>query len=282
MVAKPLPDAQVDLRITRNNETAEASYLRSDRFSLLPERSPEGRLLPIPYQLKVSAKARQVYLRVEPGRGLQVSIPRRYSKRSIPALVESQRAWITEALEDLDAKTPELYRQWPPRRLDLIAKGTSLHIDYTDTPGKTTAQVRQVAADQLQINVDVTDKPLVAECIASALKPLAREVLGPMLARRAKETSLFYKRMVIRGQRTVWGSYSSTGTLSLNYKLLFVNPDLLDYVLLHELAHIRHLDHSAAFWRFLDGLKPNAREYDKELSDAGQVVPPWLELAGTR
>jgi len=69
--------------------------------------------------------------------------------------------------------------------------------------------------------------------------------------------------------------------LSLNYKLVFINPHIVDYVLLHELAHTRHLDHSAAFWRFLDGLKPNARQLDRQLKEAGSQVPPWLELAGT-
>lgn len=257
-------------------------------FLLRPPVGSDGQLEPIPYQLKVSAKARQVYLRVEPGRGLQVTIPKRYAKRSIPALVESQRKWITEALVDLDEKTPPIYRQWPPPQLKLSACETMVDVSYTHKPGsddyidsQNTGSATWESPSRLHIEADTNNKPLVASCIASALKPRAKALLGPWLERCATQSRLHYKRMMIRGQRTVWGSYSSSGTLSLNYKLVFLNPELVDYVLLHELAHTKHLDHSSAFWRFLDELKPNAAEFDRELKEAGSQVPPWLELAGT-
>jgi len=249
-------------------------------FRLQPPESRDGRPVPIPYELKVSAKARQVYLRVEPGRGLQVTIPKRYSKRSIPALVESQRAWVTEALRDLDEKTPEIYRQWPPPQLYLEACETMVNVNYNHTPGQDSANVSWDSPQQLHLSVDVENKALVAKCIATAMKPCAKALLEPWLARCAKEAQLHYKKLVIRGQRTVWGSYSSSGTLSLNYKLLFVRAPLVEYVLLHELAHTRHLDHSAAFWRFLEELIPGAAKFDRELKEAGSLPPPWLELVG--
>lgn len=250
-------------------------------FSLAPPTSSNGKLLPIPYEIKLSTKARQVYLRVEPGRGLQVTIPKRYAKRAIPALVESQRAWITEALADLDEKTPVLYRQWPPPQLYLNACETMIDVVYSHSSDEESASVNWKTPECLHLSVDINNKPLVAKCIATALKPFAETLLAPWLARCAKQSQLHYKRVTIRGQRTVWGSCSSNGTISLNYKLLFVRPELVDYVLLHELAHTRHMDHSAAFWRFLDELKPNAAQFDKELKQAGSLPPPWLELVGS-
>jgi len=250
-------------------------------FVLAPQLDSNGLPRPIPYQLKQSPKARQVYLRVEPGRGLQVTIPKRYPKRSIPALVESQRDWITAALIDLDKKTPAIYRQWPPPQLQLNACRSVVNVRYTDTPSAISGSATWESPTDLHLVVDTNNKPMVAQFIAAALKPRAAETLGPWLERCAARSRLCYKRMVIRGQRTVWGSYSSSGTLSLNYKLLFVNPDIVDYVLLHELAHTRHLDHSAAFWRFLDGLIPNSRQVDRQLKEAGTQVPPWLELVGS-
>ncbi len=254
-------------------------YIEPTGFSLCPPQAENGQPAPIPYQLKVSAKARQVYLRVEPGRGLQVTIPKRYAKRSIPALVESQRKWITEALADLDDKTPAIYRQWPPPQLHLAADNTMVNIVYLESASADAATMQWVASDCLQLSVDLTNKELVAKCIAEALKPRARDVLGPWLAGCAQRSGLSYKRMSIRGQRTVWGSFSSSGTLSLNYKLLFLDPNIVDYVLLHELAHTRYLDHSPTFWRFLEQLKPNSQALDRQLKEAGYMVPPWLELA---
>ncbi len=253
----------------------------ADGFTLCPQPGVNGHPPPpIPYQLKVSAKARQVYLRVEPGRGLQVTIPKRYAKRSIPALVESQRSWITEALIDLDKKTPAIYRQWPPPQLELHMCETMVNVGYTHTPNADMASATWKSSSQLHVQADTDNKPLVATCIAGALKPKAKLLLAPWLEDCARRSGLHYKRLMIRGQRTVWGSYSSSGTLSLNYKLLFLKPDVVDYVLLHELAHTKHLDHSPAFWQFVSELKPHALELDQELKNSGELVPPWLELVG--
>lgn len=268
--------------VNAHGQEYEGVEIDRNGFLLCPQTDAQGRNTPIPYELKVSAKARQVYLRVEPGRGLQVTIPRRYPKRSIPALVESQRNWLTEALVDLDNKTPAIYRQWPPPQLHLQARGSMVNVHYRRIASSMTkAYSKWASPTELLLDVDITNKPLVAKCIARALREPAYDLLGPWLDGCSIRSQLQFKRLVIRGQRTVWGSYSSSGTLSLNYKLLFLEPELVDYVLLHELAHIRHLDHSAAFWEFLEALKPNALELDQLLKESGHQVPPWLELAAS-
>ncbi len=241
---------------------------------------PVSPAAPLEYTLKVSARARQVIMRVEQGRGLLVTIPRRYPKRSIPELVESQRAWIEKALSDIAQKTPEQYRVWPPRLLSLHAVGKEIAVRY-ESPDKasTATTARWVAPNELLLCVDSNDKVQVATCLAAVLKKTARELLEPQLQQFSRQTGLCYKRLSIRGQRSLWGSYSSSGTLSLNYKLLFLSSDLVDYVMLHELAHTRHLDHSEAFWSLLRTLKDGAMTLDQQLNTAGPMVPPWLELA---
>lgn len=233
---------------------------------------------PIPYSIKVSSRARQVYLRAVPGRGLVVTIPKRFPKRDVPEIIESQRSWVEQALADLAAQVPQEFRNWPPHSLTLVACECQFDIEYTAQRGNV-ARARWLSETKLLIEADVDDRVAVASCLAAVLKDRAKKVLGPWLARLASSRGFEYKRLVVRGQRSVWGSYSSSGTLSLNYKLLFLQPRLVDYVLLHELAHTRHLDHSAAFWDLLERQMEDAREIDKELHDAGKRVPPWLELA---
>ena len=245
------------------------------------------------YQLKVSVRARQVTMRVVHGRGLLVTVPKRFARKHVPAIIEQQRAWIESALADLDARTPALYREWPPRRLKLAACQSDVKLVFTAAQQRTSrvdegrtaaacvsdSEARWRSETQLELHIDPANKQRVAECIAAALKGRAHKHLSVWLANHARSHGLHYKRLSVRGQRTLWGSYSSSGTLSLNYKLLFLPNDLVNYVMLHELAHTRHLDHSPAFWRLLDKLHPNARELDKALSSAGELVPPWLELA---
>jgi len=239
-------------------------------------------LPPIEYTLTVSARARRVYLRVEQGRGLLVTIPKRYPKREIPALVESQREWIQESLDEIEARTPEVYRCWPPKTLNLDAEGLVVSVEFAPSTEVVDGlfEAKWLSDTRLLLCVDQSSRVAVATAMAAALKARAKKVFGPWLAARARQNGLTYKRLGIRGQKTLWGSYSSSGTLSLNYKLLFLPQDLADYVLLHELAHTRHMDHSPEFWQFLDQIKPGAQALDAQLSDAGSLVPPWLELAG--
>ena len=252
------------------------------------------------YELVVSRRAKRLTLRVVPGRGLVVSIPQRFPKTCVPEFVQRNRAWIDATMAEQAARTPSSYRQWPPRELLMPALGKSLLLGYASetevTAGIETnfgSQHAQGATEpdfnvpwpqaashlQLEITASKEDRPAVAQEIAVYLKSLALDFLPPLLASYAHLHDLHYERVSIRGQRTRWGSYSTTGTLTLNYKLLFLSRELVTYVVLHELAHTRYLDHSEAFWQLLSQLDVNARKLDRQLRKVGSAVPPWLELA---
>jgi hypothetical protein len=235
---------------------------------------------PLDYQLVVSSRAKRLTLRVEPGRGVIVTAPKRFPKRDIPKFVESNRRWIESSLKEVERLTPAVYRQWPPRRLNIDALSEVWYLSYlSDSPINGSISSDSDNEQMLSLCAEPSDKGAVAAEIAERLIASAREVLPPMLAEHAARHGLKYSKVQVRGQRSVWGSYSSSGTLSLNYKLLFLPVDLVDYVLLHELAHTLYLDHSAKFWKQLEQFHPDARALDKRLTKAGRDVPPWLELA---
>jgi len=230
------------------------------------------------YTLRTNARAKRITLRVLPGQGLVVSAPPRVTRREIAAVVHEHRAWAWQALAEGEAALPAACREWPPRQLDLAALGCRVVVGFLPS-----GQVRNVAAAQagtlLELDTDPGDRIAVASAVAAWLKPRARRHLVPRLAALAERHGFAYRRCAIRGQRTVWGSYSASGTLSLNYKLLFLPPELVDYVLMHELVHTRHLDHSARFWDLLERCQPGARARDRRLHSAARRVPPWLERA---
>lgn len=235
---------------------------------------------PLDYRLVVSSRARRLTLRVEPGRGVVVTAPKRFPKRDIPKFVETNRRWIEVALQELERHTPDVYRQWPPRCLKLQVLAQVWRLTYSsDAPDDITALAAIGNERTLAISAEASNKTAVASEIAEHLARTARLILPPMLAVHAERHDLTYSKVQVRGQRSVWGSYSSTGTLSLNYKLLFLRPELVDYVLLHELTHTLYLDHSPKFWRQLEQFQPEALVLDKLLKKAGRDVPPWLEWA---
>jgi predicted metal-dependent hydrolase len=83
-------------------------------------------------------------------------------------------------------------------------------------------------------------------------------------------------RLQIRCQRTRWGSCSRRGTISLNVCLLFQTPEVLRYLMIHELAHLRHMNHSARFWSDVARHEPDWRALDRELLQGWRRVPSWM------
>ena len=81
-----------------------------------------------------------------------------------------------------------------------------------------------------------------------------------------------YNRITIRDQKTRWGSCSARGTLSFNWRLMLAPPAILDYVVVHELCHLTHMDHSAAFWQAVESVCPDYRSARKWLKEHGQEL----------
>ena len=104
----------------------------------------------------------------------------------------------------------------------------------------------------------------------------AEERLAPRLLALARELGYPVKRVVIRCQRTRWGSCSTRGTVSLNCSLVFLGMDVVRYLFVHELAHTKHMNHSASFWRLVERIEPDYRRLDRELLASWRIVPGWV------
>ncbi len=92
----------------------------------------------------------------------------------------------------------------------------------------------------------------------------------------ADELNYPVARVSIRCQRTRWGSCSTRGTVSLNCSLVFLRPEVVRYLFVHELAHTKHMNHSANFWRLVERLEPDYRRLDRELLAGWRTVPGWV------
>ncbi|MCM1039737.1 MAG: M48 family metallopeptidase [Roseburia sp.] len=98
-------------------------------------------------------------------------------------------------------------------------------------------------------------------------KEAARDYIPKRVAYYLPMTGGSYTRISIRDQKTRWGSCSGKGTLSFNWRLMLAPPAILDYVIVHELCHLTHMDHSPAFWQAVGAVYPdyqNARKWLKE------------------
>lgn len=108
------------------------------------------------------------------------------------------------------------------------------------------------------------------------LRLRVRDSLFPMAQTLADKHRLPLRCLLVKSQRTRWASCSAQKNVALNTKILFLPPDMVRYVLAHELCHLRVMNHSRRFWLLVQAVCPDYRSLDTGLRDAWKMVPSWL------
>jgi predicted metal-dependent hydrolase len=227
------------------------------------------------YELRISRKARRLRIDVSARRGVVVVVPAGTPQAAVREFIDAKQAWVQRARARVAAQARELAQpdEAVPSELELRALGRCYRVECTD------GERPRVACRGSRVRLaGATDEAHARALLTHWLKRRARERIGERLRELAEHHGFDYKRINVRGQRTRWASCSSRGTISLNYKLLFLPPELVDHVLLHELAHTRHLNHSQRFWRLLARLDPDWRQHHEALGQATQWLPAWVEM----
>jgi predicted metal-dependent hydrolase len=231
----------------------------------------------IPYTVRVRANARSVRIRVTHRQGVVVTIPRGFARSGIAALLAREEDWVRAALERVSArqKLLEASDGWHlPSQIALPAIATQWTVTTDPSPAGI-VMLRELPAHQLLLTGAVGDLAACRAALSRWIVRQARHHLVPRLHARSVELGLHYRRVGIRRQRTRWASCSARGTISLSANLLFLEPRYVDYVLTHELCHLKELNHSRRFWRLVGQHYPGYREVDVHLRQLSGAIPRW-------
>jgi predicted metal-dependent hydrolase len=186
------------------------------------------------------------------------------------------RAWIERQLARLAKEEPKRVGGGLPTALELRALSERWGLEYQPYAA-TRRQVIERAGRSLALNCEASDTASASALLAPWLREKARSYLIPRLAQLSKETGLDYRCVQIKWQRTLWGSCSSKRRINLSARLIFLPPELVRYVLVHELCHTKHCNHSARFWRLVAVFEPAYRERKGALRQTRSLVPGFLE-----
>jgi predicted metal-dependent hydrolase len=127
--------------------------------------------------------------------------------------------------------------------------------------------------DEIQLSASRVESTSIRDELEHLYRKTAREHFTTRADHFCKVMGADYEQIQIRNQKTRWGSYSpSTGTLSLNFRLLMAPPDVIDYVIVHELAHEEHPNHGPRFWRLVAQQVPDYQERGEWLSEKGHLL----------
>jgi len=231
-----------------------------------------------PYILRISEKAKHVRFQVSVEKGLEIVVPKRFRASRLPSLVEKNSRWIERAFQKAKTFQGQIgpVQDWQvPEEITLLALGTTWRVLSRENARKSVV-VQMASANTLSLHGGTNDSSACQNALKAWLTHTAKEHLIPWLKRVSDETRLGYSSVSIRQQRTRWGSCTSRHLISLNARLLFLPPDLVTYVLVHELCHTRHLNHSPRFWRLVESYLPDYRQLDQQLRNGDQYMPGWL------
>ncbi len=121
-----------------------------------------------------------------------------------------------------------------------------------------------------------SERPAVlARLAASWYRAEAARLLPPLVERLVTATGLRPTRVLIRTQRSRWGSCAADGTIRLSWRLVMLPQEMVEDVVLHELVHLRHRNHGAGFWAALELLRPGAKQRARELRRASRALPEF-------
>jgi predicted metal-dependent hydrolase len=213
----------------------------------------------IPYTIRRSTRARRIRVTVDATRGVQVVLPRRAAEREAAAAVRELGPWISRRVSELRRAQATV----AARGETLPFLGQTLQVRAE--PGRSRAWRR---ADELL----VPDGPERQPAIERWYRHAARDEITARLDRACAAAGLEYERLTIRGQRTRWASCSATRAMSFNWRLLLAPAAVLDYVVWHEVCHLRVMDHSPAFWSELERWCPDYRVHKEWLRRHGPTL----------
>jgi predicted metal-dependent hydrolase len=234
------------------------------------------------YTVRESARAKRVRLRVTVSDGLVVVIPKGFDRRRIPGMLEEKRDWVDRAMKEIEAHRAALpSADGRPEAIELPASGLTWRLEWRKAPGDDVT-IAAIGPSRLRLSGSVDDPTAWRSALRGWLLARGREHLIPWVDEMAHALGVRVERVSVRCQKTRWGSYSTRGTISLNAQLLFLPERLVRFVLLHELCHAAHPDHSSSFWDLVRTHEPDADRLRKELRAAWKQVPHWLSAGLAR
>lgn len=235
---------------------------------------------------RISARARCIRIEVRSPHEVRLTIPRYVSKAEGRAFLRSRENWIREKIVELRLKLAEQpERPSPQMRWDgtdiLPLRGTEVALQLI------AARVRKPsvrlgsdpATPRLELFVPpswLAQPPRLQRLLRDTFRHEALADAQALLEEEAARLGVSYEGPRIADQKTLWGSCTAQGLISLSWRLVMAPTEVFRYVAVHELCHLRHHDHSARFWKLVARQMPEFETHRRWLREHGPRLHWWL------
>jgi len=218
---------------------------------------------PIEYEVRHSSDATEPRIDVDI-HGVTVVVPESEGVRPLRLLKENA-AWVVDQKQKYDT-----YREQVPDRtfeagecFPFLGKDREVVIEPRQKHG--------VDDDSIRLRKSAVEQSSVKQVLENFYRSRAREYLTDRVDHYAERMGVEYEKLELRNQRTRWESCSTGGTISLNWRIVMAPPEVVDYLVIHELAHLSEQSHNTEFWQRVEDYDPEYKTHAK-----------WLEQNSVR
>ena len=230
--------------------------------------------MPVRYAF-VRARRRTIGFQVGP-QGLSVRAPLRTPLYVVDAALQEKAAWIVRKLHDVgrrqQAQAPLAITWSDGMELPYLGRSIMLRLDRRQS--LSAAPVWDAAGDTLWLPLGADATPAQLQRATQRwMQEQALVLFGQRLAHFAPQLGVRWSSLLLSNARTRWGSAKADGTVRLHWRLLQFRPEVIDYVVVHELSHLRVMDHSPDFWHTVQSVLPDYTALRRELKL--ERLPAW-------
>ena len=209
----------------------------------------------VPYILKHSKKAKYLRMQIRNNGELEVVLPRGFKLADAEKFLHNKSDWIKKHVNQRKESQNKFY---------LLGREIKVTQNYDLFIKRHKISFKNNHLDIISPAGSKEDSIILYK---SWLRKLAKKSLTKRVQEIARNLGFKIGKISIRGQKTRWGSCSTSGNLSFNYNLLRFRKEVIDYVIIHELCHLREMNHSKKFWKVVEELCPDYKLLRRELKN---------------
>lgn len=212
--------------------------------------------VPVVYTVRRSARAKHMRITISAHSGVVVTLPARLRRYVNPDdFLREKQEWVLRHLQRVSTEAPRA-ELGPGSRIHFRGHEFIVSVLYRELP----SPICRIAGRDLLVILPNGFDGALKEVIKEWMRGEAAELVRQEAERQAARIGVRYNRIIIRDQKTKWGSCSRKGNLSFNWRLVLFPDEILRYVIIHELCHLRHFNHSERFWEMVEEYDPRFRD----------------------
>jgi predicted metal-dependent hydrolase len=224
------------------------------------------------YELSKSRR-KSLAILIKPDGAIHVKAPHFVSQREIEGFILQKGNWVTKTIDRISQQEAASGRNFDSgETLPFLGKNYRLTVHHADDQKRSNVCIKEGSAEII-LNVNPNVAPKAKKAILEAwYRFQAREIIHEKADYFARLLGVSYSDIRIKDQKSLWGSCSAKGNLNFNWHIVMAPENVLDYLIIHELCHLRFMDHSVDFWQLVESMHPTYKTARKWLKDKGGAL----------